>query len=113
MREERVVALDREHRLPRRNLIAVVQGSDLERVPVVRAELQHCDRLVHAAEDRLVLLEHLHQNVWAAPVGEQRFAREVEIRVGVIAGADLLDGEVERLGRETVTRHAGDCNMEA
>ena len=55
--EERVVALDRHHRLPRRDLVALVERADLERRPsrltqrpsaaaAARALLEHRDRLV-------------------------------------------------------------------
>ena len=48
--EERVVALDRHHRLPRRDLVAVVERVHGQLVPVVGAELEDRDRLVHPAE---------------------------------------------------------------
>ena len=61
MREERVVALDREHRLPGVDPVAVVQRAHLERVPDVGPELEDRDRLVHPAEERALLLEDLHE----------------------------------------------------
>ena len=70
--EQRVVALDRHHGLPRLDLVAVVEGVHLELVPAglpgavagapAAALAQHGDRLVHAAEHRLVALEHLHED---------------------------------------------------
>ena len=72
MREERVVALDRHHGLPRLDPVAVVERVDGQRVPVVRAELEDRDRLVHPAEHRVVLLEDLHDDARVAAVGEQR-----------------------------------------
>ena len=109
VREERVVALDRHHRLPRLDRVAVVQRGDLERVPVVGAELEHGDRLVHPAEHRRVALEDLHQDARVAAVGEQRRARVVEVRVGVVALPHLLDGEVEDVGVEALAAHARRC----
>ena len=63
--EERVVALDRQHGLPRLDPVAVVERVHGERVPVVRAELQDRDRLVDAAEHRVVALEDLHHDARA------------------------------------------------
>ena len=100
--EERVVALDREHRLPRRDQVAVVQRAHLEVVVAVRAELQDRDRLVHPAEHRLLLLEHLQQHARVPPVREERRARVVEVGVRVVAVPDLLDRELEHLGVEAV-----------
>ena len=45
-----------------------------------------------------MLLEHLHDDTRVAAVGEQRGARVVEIRVGVVALPHLLDRQVEDLG---------------
>ena len=97
MGEEGVVALDRHHRLPGLDRVAVVEGEDLEPVPVVGAELEHRDRLVHAAEHGGVALEDLHQDARVAAVGEQRRAGVVEVRVGVVALPHLLDGKVEHV----------------
>ena len=72
--EETVVALDRHDRLPGRHLVAVVEGGDGELIPARLprtlgwlsdvppcAQLEHRERLVHAAEHRaFVLLEDLH-----------------------------------------------------
>ena len=102
VREERVVALDRHHRLPRLDPVAVVERVDGERLPVVGAELEDRDRLVHAAEHRLVALEDLHHDARAAAVAEERLARVVEVRVGVVALPHLLDREVEDLRRQPV-----------
>src|SRR5204862_286758 len=63
-------------------------------------ELEDRDRLVHPAEPRLLLLEYLHDDPRAAPVGTQRLTGVVEVRVGVVAGAHLLHRQVEHLGIE-------------
>ena len=107
VREQGVVALDRHHRLPRLDPVAVVERVDGQRVPVVGAELEDRDRLVHPAEHRVVLLEDLHDDPRVASVGEQRRARVVEVRVRVVALPHLLDGEVEDLGREPLTLLSG------
>ena len=107
MREERVVALDRHHRLPRLDRVAVVEGVDGQRVPVVRAELEDRDRLVHPAQPGVPLLEDLHQHPRPAAVGEQGLARVVEVGVGVVARRHLLDRERERLRREPRPRLSG------
>ena len=70
--EERVVALDRHDRLAWRDLVTVIEGVDRQRFPVVGAELEYGDRLVHPAQHRLVLLEHLHDDARVAAVREQR-----------------------------------------
>ena len=93
--EQGVVALDRHHRLPGRGAVAVVERVHRELVPVVRAELEDRDRLVHPAEIRVPLLEHLHHDARPASVVQQRCPRMVEVRVGVVALAHLLDGQVE------------------
>ena len=99
VREERVVALDRHHGLPRLDPVAVVQRPDVESVPVVRAELQDRDRLVHPAEHG-VCAGNLHHDAGVAAVGEQRRAGVVEVRVGVVALPHLLHGEIEHVGVE-------------
>src|SRR5215211_5092677 len=48
----------------------------------------------------MLLLEDLHDDARVAAVLEQRRARVVEVGVGVVAGAHLLDREVEDLRRE-------------
>ena len=100
--EEREVALDRHHRLAGRDLVAVVQGVNGQRLPVVRAELEDGDRLVHSAEHGLVLLEDLHDHARVPAVREQRVASVVEVGVGVPALPHLLDGEVEDLRWEAL-----------
>ena len=99
MRECRVVALDRQHRLPRLQPVAVVEGADRQPVGLVRAESQDRDRLVDAAESGVVLLEDLDDDPRMAAVGQQSRAGVVEVRVGVPPGAHLLDREVEDFGR--------------
>ena len=102
MRERRVVALDRHHRLPRLDPVAVVERADLEPVDL-GAELEDRDRLVHPAEPRLVLLEDLHDDVRPPAVPSSVAACVVEVRVRVPAGAHLLDRKVEDLGASRST----------
>ena len=118
--EQRVVALDRHHGLPRRDLVALVQRVDLDRVPAVLpravgpaaagALAQHRDRLVDPAEDRVLALEDLHQHARVVAVDLERRLRVVEVDVGVVALADLLDGKAEGLGREALS--LGDSHRE-
>jgi hypothetical protein len=103
--EQRVVPLDRQHGLPRRDLVALVQRMDLEVLEAVDplavlaaapgALLEHRDRLVDPAENRLPALEHLHQRAGVVVVVLQQRLRVVEVRVGVVPVADLLDGKAE------------------
>ena len=102
VREQRVVALDVQDRLERLDPVAVVERVDGQLLPVVRAELEDRDRLVHSAQVRAVLLEDLHDDARMAPVLEQRVARVVEVGVGVVAGPHLLDRQVEDLGLEAL-----------
>ena len=81
MRERRVVAFDRQDRLVRVEQIAVEERVHRQRIPVVGAELQDRDRLVHAAEVCVVLLEHLQNDDRAAAVAQQRGTGVVEVRV--------------------------------
>ncbi|GBD46580.1 hypothetical protein HRbin41_01408 [bacterium HR41] len=105
MGEERIVALDQQDRLPGLDLVALVKRPHFELVPTVlpaavgkapsRAELEHRDRLVDATQHRAVLLKHLHRDARVhAALFEQPFG-EVEVRVGVVAVADLLDRQTE------------------
>ena len=103
--EQRVVALDRHHRLPRLDRVPVVEREDVEGIPVVRAELEDRDRLVHPAEHRRAALEHLHHDVRVAAVCEQRGARVVEVGVRVVALPHLLDREVEHARIEPLVAH--------
>ena len=95
MGEQRVVALDREHGLHRRDLVALVERVHLERVPVAAAELEDRDRLVDPAQHRLALLEHLHRHARVAVALLEQAAREVEVGVRVVAGRDALGGEAK------------------
>src|SRR4051794_591954 len=105
MREQRVVALDREDRLPRLDAVALVERMDDEVAPAVlpaavsrppaRALPEHRDRLVDAAEDRLLLLEHLHQDARVTPLLDEELLREVEVLIRVIAVADALHRQAE------------------
>src|SRR5438445_4671243 len=104
MREERVVALDRHHRLPRIDAVALVECVHGEGVPVVRAQLEDRDRLVDPAEVGVVLLEDLHDDPRVATVVLEGRSGVVEVRVGVVAAAHLLDREVEDLGWKTLAR---------
>ena len=112
MCEQRVVALDRHDGLVRGDLVALVQGADHERVPAVLpvavgqaaagAPLEDRDRLVDAAEDRLLLLEDLHQHVRVAALFDEQIAGEVEVLVGVVAVAHPLHREAEDRGIEAL-----------
>jgi hypothetical protein len=104
MGEEGVVAGDRKHRLPRLDPVAVVQRVHLELLPSVRAELQDGDCLVHAAEERALLLEDLHEDAGSRVLGEQRVPCVVEVRVGVVPGPHLLDRQLEHPGIEPLAR---------
>jgi hypothetical protein len=105
--EQRVIALDRHHRLPRPDLVALVQRVHLELLPAVLpravraaaagAQAQDRDRLVDPAQDRLLALEHLHQDPRLTALQLQRRLRVVEVDVGVVALADLLHGQAKRI----------------
>jgi hypothetical protein len=109
MGEQPVVALDGHDRLVGLDGVALVQGADLELLPAVLpaagevapgAQLEHGDRLVDAAEDRVVLLEDLHAHARAMALELEQVAGEVEVLIGVVALAHALDGQAERLGRQ-------------
>ena len=106
VREQRVVALDLQHGLPRRDLVALVERPHLELVPAglpaaVRAApgalLEDRDRLIDPAEDRAALLEDLHQDARVAALALEQLLREVEVSVAVVALAEALDGETEHI----------------
>jgi hypothetical protein len=68
------------------------------------AQLEDRDRLVDAAEDRLLLLEDLHAHARAMALELEQIAGEVEVLIGVVALAHTLDGQPERLGGRRATR---------
>jgi hypothetical protein len=53
---------------------------------------------------RVPLLEHLHHDARMATIPKQRRACMVEIRIGVVALAHLLDGQIEHFGRKPLVR---------
>src|SRR3954469_15338342 len=116
MREQRVVALDRHHGLERRDLVALVQRVDGQLVPPVLpravgpapsgALLEDREGLVDPAEDRLLLLEDLHEHARVAVLGEEELAREVEVLVGVVAVADPVDRKAEDGGFQALLNDA-------
>ena len=95
--EQAVVALDRHHGLARGDLIALAERVDLELVPAgdpaavvglaARAQLEDRDRLVDAAEHRLLLLEDLHRDARVMVLGLEQLLGVDEVRVGVVAAA--------------------------
>ena len=106
--ERRVVALDRHHGLPRLEAVAVAERVDGQAGPVVRAKLKDRERLVHAAERRLLALEDLHRDPRMAAVVEQRGAGVVEVRVAVVPVSHLLNREMRRSpGRDGQTWRVG------
>ena len=116
--ELRVVALDRHHGLPRGDLVALVQRLDLELLEAVDPEvalvvagalLEHGDRLVDPAEDRLLALEDLHQHPRVVIVGLQQLLGQVEVRVRVVALADLLHRQAEDGRRHADALTDGHC----
>src|SRR5580700_7314038 len=62
---------------------------------MARTEAQNREGLVDAAEHRVVALEDLHPHLRVVAVPLHDLARPVEVRVGIITGAHLLDGKVE------------------
>jgi hypothetical protein len=106
MGKERVVALDGQHGLPRGDRVALVERVHLELVPAVdpravrgapaAALPEDRERLVDAAEQRVLALEHLHQHPGVESPRLQQPLGGVEVRVGVVALADLLDRQAER-----------------
>ena len=111
VREERVVALDREHRLPRADLVALVERVHVELVPAGMpaavlapapgAELEDRDRLVDAAEHRVLgALEDLHEHARVAAVVLEQPARVDEVGVRVVAVAHALHRQAEHARRQ-------------
>ena len=108
--EQAVVALDRQHRLARRDPVALVQRVHLQLVPAgdpaaVRvvaagAQLQDRDRLVDPAQQRVVLLEHLHRDVRMVVLGLEQLLGVDEVGVRVVALPDPLHRQAEDLGIE-------------
>src|SRR6202011_5351053 len=92
---EGVVPLDGHHGFPGRHLVAVVEGVHAQLAEILGAELEDGDRLIHAANYRLLLLEDLHEGVRMAIVRAQDVDRAIEVDVAVIAFANSLDWESE------------------
>ena len=111
VREKRVVARDRQHGLIGRDLIPFIERAHVEILPATlpasicalpaRAQLQQGDRLVDAAERRVVLLEDLHRHMRVPALGLEQLLGEVEVRVAVPAAADFLDRQPEDVGVQT------------
>ena len=114
MGEEAVVALDGQHRLPGGELVTVEKRMHDQLVPAIlpdairtladeppRAEPEHGQRLVHAAEHRTVrLLEDLHRHAGLQVHGLEHALGAVEVGVAVVALPEAVDGEGEDVGRE-------------
>ena len=110
MGEEGVVALDRHHRLPRLDRVAVAEGGDDQGVPVVEQSL----RIAMASSmppSIAFALEHLHQDLGVAAVGQQGGAGVVEVRVRVVALAHLLDRDSKTLGSSLSSRAVRDATI--
>ena len=113
MGEQRIVALDVHDALVRRDRVALVKSANGQLGPAgyplpllvvpAGAELQNRDRLVDAPQHRIPLLEYLHDDTPVLAFGLEQLLREVEVGVGVVALPDLLDGEAEDLGVESLT----------
>ena len=97
-----VGTLDQQHRLPRLDGVAVVEGEDFQLSPLLGAQLQDRDGFVDAAQIRVRLAEHLHGDAGAVLVLEQHFARPHEVLIGVIARLHFFDGQIENGGVETL-----------
>src|SRR6185503_17824951 len=109
MREHLVGPFDREHGLPRLELVTLVERLNIESAPIVGAELENRDRLVDTAQKARVLTGHLHQHAWRVLIGAQHLAGALEVLVGVEALANLLDRQAKQRGVETLAaaRHGG------
>jgi hypothetical protein len=101
-----VGSLDLEHHFPRRDRIAVVQRAHLQRRPVIAAKLEDGDRFVDAAEQGVLLGEHLHGDMWRGTVASQHITGAGEVFVGVVAGPHLVDRQVEDGGIEAGSGHS-------
>jgi hypothetical protein len=76
------------------------------------AQLEHRDRLVDPAEQRRLLLEDLHEHARMAVLGLEQRLGVVEVGVGVVARAHLLDGQAEDVGIEPL-RYLGASSTRA
>ena len=111
MREEAVIAFDREHRLVRLDQLAVVERANGEMVPAVltagrvpRTRFQDGDRFVDAAQDRVRALEDLHADARVVIVAGQDLARAIKVPIRVVALAHLLDRQVKDRRIQAMTR---------
>ena len=105
MREGAVVAFDRQHRFVRRDAVAVVERVHPQILPAVDpaavcgvisgAEPQNRQGFVDAAEHGGAALEDLHANARMVSVGPHDVASAVEIGVGIVAVAHLLNRQVK------------------
>ncbi len=92
-----IVALDGHNRLVRLDPVSVVERAHAQAAPITRAEPQDRQRLVHSAQHRIVALEDLHAHHGVVAVALENLPRAVEVGIGVIPLAHLLDGQVEYL----------------
>jgi len=72
---------------------------------VARALAQHGDRLIDPAEHRLLLLKDLHQHARVVVDVFEQLLGQHEVRVGVVAVAQAIDRQPERLGWQALVRH--------
>ena len=109
MGEEAVVALDRQHRLPGLDPVALRERRHPQirpavapaavRRPPARAEIEDRQRLVDPAEQAAVLGKGLHRHPRVTTLGFEQLLGEDEVGVRVVAGADFPDREPEDLRR--------------
>jgi hypothetical protein len=81
------------------------------------ALLEDRDRLVDAAEDRVLALEDLHEDAGPAPRVLEQLLGVVEVRVGVVAVADALHRQAEHVRRQAralslAEAHPGICSQD-
>ena len=125
--EERVVALDRHHGLPRLDLVAVVEGVHDELVPAgLPASPSAPSRPLHSRSTAIASSMPPSTDWWRwktcmstrgwCAVALEHLLREDEVGVRVVALAHLLDREVEDLRRQPPARaglgaHALGCGL--
>jgi len=117
-REGIVRPLDEQHRLPRIDLVAVIQRVHDQLVPALGAQLEDRDRLVDAPQVGVRFAEYLHRHARPVLVFAQQVARADEVFVGVVALPHFVDGQVEDRRIETLLalshqRGPGQANVAA
>jgi hypothetical protein len=100
VRERLVLSLDGEHGVARIRPVALEEGVNGERTPIVGTRLQHGHRFIDATDERRLLGRELEDDARRESGSAECRASVCEGRVGVDTATDGLDRNLEDCGVE-------------